>query len=215
MSKAIAKAEFDYGTVEKDVKGKLIYLASQINREKAAMINAGMTVGKHVAEAHSLLAGNGRDGKFTEWVNKVCGFSRRSAYNYMLAFQRFDGCEGIDFISQDALYALSGPDTPPQAVKEAMKLAGKGQRVDVKAAKNLLLKFSDGDQPEPEKKAAKPEAKRDLGELFSEALEHLRKITLLIDEINRQANNTQFRSSVFDSLEVANQDLVKWRKMSK
>jgi hypothetical protein len=208
---------FDYSTVAKDAKGKLIYLAGQINRDKAAVANSLMSIGKHIADAHELLKGNG---KFSDWVQDECGFSRRTAYNYMLAYQRFYGCEGIAQISQDAMYALSGPDTPPAAFKEAVKLAGKGERIDMKQAKNLLLKFSDGEDARDhhasngngKPKAAKPEP--DAAALFTEALEHLRQLTLLLDKINRLKNNTGLRSAVFDSLEVANQDLLKWRKFS-
>ncbi len=212
---ALITTGFDYGTVAKDAKGKLIYLAGQINREKNAVAESLMTIGEHIGEAHQLLAGKGGDGKFSEWVQETCGFSRRTAYNYMLAYQKFHGCEGIAYISQDAMYALSGPETPPGAFKEAVKLAEKGQRVDLKHAKNLLLKFGDGEDAGDHAsngKAKPAKAEATVAELFSEGLEHLRKLTLLLDKINRLANNTELRSAVFDSLEVANQDLLKWRK---
>jgi len=214
---AVVGGGFDYGVVSKEQKGKLIYLAGQINRERVTVATSLMSIGKHINDAHEILAGEGREGNFSDWIQETCGFSRRTAYNYMLAYQRFHGCGAINQISQDAMYYLSGPSTPPEAIKEAVKQAEKGQRVDLKFAKNLLLKFSDEDADDGKAaKAAKPEkAEPEVGELFSEAFEHLRKLTLLLDRINRQANNTGLRSAVFDSLEVANQDLLKWRKASK
>jgi hypothetical protein len=214
MTKQLVAAGFDYSSVDRDAKGKLIYLASQINREKVNLAKSGMAIGKQIAEAHALLAGEGRDGKFAEWVSLVCGFSRRSAYNYMLAFERFSECDNVEQINQDALYALSGPNTPAGAIKEATKLAEKGQRVTMSDVKNLLLKFSDDDRQEAAPKQPKAAAEPDLSQLFTDALEHLRQLALLLDKINRQANNTALRSEIFDSLEVANADLIKWRKVA-
>ena len=215
MGKQLAVVGFDYSAVSKDVKGKLIYLAGQINRQKMAAMDALMTMGKDINEAHQLLAGEGRDGKFAEWIEDVCGVSRRTAYNYMHAYQRFSGCGAIAYITQEAMYALSGPTVPPEAAKAAAKAAEKGERIDLKYAKNLLLKFDD-EEPEPAKPKDKPaKAEPEVGELFSQAFEHLRQLTLLLDRINRQAKNDGLRHTVFDSLEVANQDLIKWRKQSK
>lgn len=61
----------------------------------------------------------------------------------------------------------------------------------------------------------KPADEAPVGKLFSKLLEHLRQCTLLLDEINRAAPNETLRTEIFNSLEVANEDVHKWRKSAK
>jgi len=219
-AKGLITVGFDYGSLDKDVRGKLINLAGQISRGKGEYLKASMVIGEAISEAHGLLP----EGKFSAWVEDQ-GFSRQSAYNYKNAWEKFGSCKTVLHMSQDAMYALAGDSVPPQAVKEAIRLADRGEKVTKKVAKQILLKFAangharsgDDDQPssgdrEPPTVAKKePEAP----ELFSDAFELLRRLTLKLDEINNKARNEQLRREVADSLEVANQDLLKWRKASK
>lgn len=140
VSKALTTA-FDYKAVKEETKGKLIYLAGQIKKEAASHTRTGIAIGESVAKAHALLAGDGRDGQFKGWVEAECGFSIRTAYNYMQAWQTFGESEAIEQYEPTAMYTLSGPKVPPAAVKEAEKLAKKGERITADLADEIVGKF--------------------------------------------------------------------------
>ena len=85
--KAITVTAFDYSTLDKDVAGKLQSLAVQVRRGSMKVGEGGMEVGEAVFEAHKLLAGNGREGKFKAWVQDN-GLSVSSAYECMYVYER-------------------------------------------------------------------------------------------------------------------------------
>lgn len=256
MSKAIAVAVFDYAQVDKDTKGKLIALAGQVKRERAKHASSGMALGEAISEAHQLLAGDGRDGSFANWVEAECGFSRTSAYRYMWTWQRFGKCSSLEHFTSEALEKLATPTTPEPAVKEAMKLADKGQRINKDKATEILNRFREvangkpkpsapDDSPLPAnqsgsrvdsgdgyidpieaacqhdfddeacRKCHMPRPEPPSGKLFSRLLEHLRQAVLLLDEIAKVAPNGKLHESAMNSLDCANQDILKWRKASK
>jgi hypothetical protein len=142
VTKALT-VRFDYDSVEKEAKGKLVYLAGQIKKESASHTRTGIAIGESVAKAHEILAGDGRDGQFSQWVEAECGFSKRTAYNYMNAWQTFGKSESIEQYEPTAMYTLSGSKVPPDAVKEAEKLAKKGERITAEKADEILGKFRD------------------------------------------------------------------------
>lgn len=141
MGKELSTAVFDYSVLDKDAKGKLISLAGSIKREKAKHAASGMAIGESVAAAHAILAGEGGDGKFSEWVELECGFGRTSAYNYLWTWQKFGNCSTVEQFDAGALYALASPKAPPKAVAEAEKLADKGHKITLDKARELLDKF--------------------------------------------------------------------------
>jgi hypothetical protein len=136
-------ATFDYSAVPAEAKGKLIRLAGQIKKASGEHVAKILEIGQAVAEAHELLAEDGRDGAFAPWVERECGFTSRTAYNYMRVFQRFcpSNTETISHFSPTALYALTAPETPEAATKEAIKQADKGHRLDLEQAKAIIEKF--------------------------------------------------------------------------
>lgn len=154
MSKAIAAVGFDYEGIDKDIKGKLTYLAGQIRKSTKSHIENVLELGKLIEQAHEALAGGGRDGEFGPWVEAECGFTKKTAYNYLHAFQRFNKCESLSHFSAEAVYALAGPDVPDKAVSEAVKLADKGVRVNAGKAREILDKFREVHKANPRKKPA-------------------------------------------------------------
>lgn len=139
MSKTLIT--FDYAGIDKDTKSKLVSLAGDFNRAMREHANAGMAAGKAASQAHELLAGEGKEGSFAGYAEGVLGVSRQTAYNYMWAWDRFGKCKSLLHFSAEAMYALASPKAPPQAAKEAEKLADKGERVNIAKAKELLDKF--------------------------------------------------------------------------
>lgn len=156
MSKEIAV--FDYSDFPDNIKGKLIRLAGQIKRASVEHVEKIFELGEIISEAHELMAGAGRDGAFNPWVEKECGFSRRTAYNYLRVFQTFGKkCATLHTLSPTALYTLSAPETPKAAVEEAKKVAAKGLPMDAEQAKEIIAKFR-ANHPAPKAKPTPPPA---------------------------------------------------------
>lgn len=154
MSTELTK--FDYGGLDKP---KLVYYAGQFAKAMEAHTKSGMAIGQIVAEAHALFAEDGRDGLFSKWVESELRISRQTAYNYMWAFERFGNCKTVLQFDAAAMYALASPKVPPEAAKEAQKLADKGHRIDKKKAKELVARFSD--KPKRAKSNGKPLSQSD------------------------------------------------------
>jgi hypothetical protein len=141
VSKAVAVVTFDYEGIDKDTKGKLTYLAGQIRKSAKGHITHALEMGEHIHEANDALAHAGCEGRFSEWVKAECGFSRKTAYNYMNAFARFGGnCESLTQFTAEAVYLLAGDDVPEGAIKEALKMADKGERIGLETAKATVEK---------------------------------------------------------------------------
>lgn len=140
----MAKTElvaFDYSKVDADTKGKLIALAGAIGRDKKSGAKVMLSLGESISTAHELLAKGGKDGMFSEWVERECGFERTTAYNYLWAFKRFSNCSTIEQFSPTSMYLLSAPESPNAASAEAEKRAGKGEKITVAKAKEILSRF--------------------------------------------------------------------------
>ena len=73
------------------------------------------------------LARNG-NGTFTRWVTERCGFTDRTARNYIAAFETFgqDAETVSGTFDAKAMYLLSSDNTPETATKQALELAKGG-----------------------------------------------------------------------------------------
>ncbi|HUS38427.1 MAG TPA: hypothetical protein VMX74_03210 [Pirellulales bacterium] len=115
-----------------------------------------LAIGKHIDAVHRLLAGDGRDGAFAPWIEKRCGFSRSSAYNYLFAFRRFgEKCPTVGHFSPQALYLLSAENCPKEATQEAVSLAQQGGRITDSIARKLRTKHS-ASKPQQDDAPVKP-----------------------------------------------------------
>jgi hypothetical protein len=142
MTKAIAVVGFDYVGVNKDTKQKLICLAGDVRRSTKNHIEHALDMGKAVYAAHDLLASAGCASKFGAWVASECGFSKRTAYNYLNAYVRFDGNRAsLAQFTTEAVYFLASDDVPEEAVNEALRLAGKGSRINREAAQEIASQY--------------------------------------------------------------------------
>lgn len=263
-SKELAVVGFDYGSVDADTKGKLLSLSAHFVAAAKAHCSTGIDAGKIIADAHELLAGDGRDGKFKKWISQQLGISRQTAYNMLWSWQRFGKCKTVlHLFDQAAIYLLASPKVPDEAVSEAKAMAEKGEKVSLDAAKSVRNKYR---KPKAKKKKAEtesppadagqtppwpclrtggdhkwgpdedrlgkqccqecgetegapelPAAKTDTPvlKLFAKLNEHMGKSVRLLDDINRLLPDDKLRKEIFDSLEVANEDILKWKKGAK
>jgi len=142
MAKQIAKANFAYAAVPAEAKGKLIWFAGQIGKQKVVHAKAGLEMGKMLAEAQGLCG----EKPFPEWVESECGFSVRTAYNYMAAHRDFGDCATVAQIELGAMYELT---KNKGAKREAIKLADKGVSVTQSMAKKLIKESKPNPPPKP------------------------------------------------------------------
>ncbi len=258
-SKELAVVGFDYGTVDPDAKGKLLSLAGSFVVAVKQHCSTGLEAGKVIADAHELLAGDGRDGKFKKWISQQLGISRQTAYNLLWSWQRFGKCKTIlHLFDQGAIYLLASPKVSDSAVSEAKAMAEKGEKVSLDIAKSVRNKYRKTSPKKPKEKPSPPEqpsgpcirtgaehrwgpdedrlgkqcclecgetegapelpgppADTASSKLFANVDQFLGKVVRWLDEINKIAPNESLRKEIMDSLEVAQKDILKWKKGAK
>ncbi len=128
---ALTATKFDYSTVDADGKSKLLWYAAEIRKAGVAHVEAGLEMGRMLAEARELCG----EKPFREWAPAECGCSLRTAYNYMAAFSEFGECATVAHIELGAMYLLTNND---RAKKKAIKLSEKGITVTQTVAKKLV-----------------------------------------------------------------------------
>lgn len=122
----------DTATALTKANEKLDSLLEQIDNAKADMVTGVITIGRSLSEAREILAGKG---EFLGWVEANCGFSQRTAYNYLDAFEVFGTFAKFANIQDSALYVLAKSEP---AAKKAKELANRGQRITHEKAKELV-----------------------------------------------------------------------------
>ena len=144
LREAIAEAEADYQKQTQadaqDLDSHVETEAKEIDRLKAHTVKTIIDIGKHLDIVHTLLSGAGRDGSFTPWVRGRCGFTARTAWNYLAAYRTFGKCETISHFSAMALYVLSGNSCPEDATAEAIERAANGEEITEKLAREIKAK---------------------------------------------------------------------------
>lgn len=133
---------FDYALIaDKDDRGKLECLERDVRKRKHRVADDLCEIGKTLATARDLKACH-KGGVFGAWCQWV-GFSKTQAYRYIQVFETFGDVSSrsnLERLQDSALYALSEPETPKEAVKEALKLADQGKIVTHKNAKEIIAK---------------------------------------------------------------------------
>lgn len=93
-------------------------------------------------------------GMFLPWLKSEFGLSQKTANNFVHVAERFEG-KLVKFtnLSVSALYALAAPDTPQDAIDEALQRAERGEKITHALAKQII------EAQEALKKAQEAEAK--------------------------------------------------------
>jgi len=131
--------KFDYNQIEQEHRKATIAAAVEINAHTSRMQESALTIGKRLLAIKDVLP----HGQFEDWVTTEFTFSIRTAQNFMNVFERFGNHpKAIDLFSPSGLYLLAAPSTPPEAVKaavkEAKKIAKKGEKMSREAVKNII-----------------------------------------------------------------------------
>lgn len=161
MAKAELIASFDYESVEKESKGKLIALAGQIKRHGNDLIKSVVEIGEAIHLANDLLS-VGRAGQFKAWVESETGLSSTTAYEWMAVYRRSLNFPIIGKFPPTVAYLLSPESVPDAAIKDFEKQVDKGTRPTVAAAKATLARFKDvADKPARTKSPTKVRSQSD------------------------------------------------------
>ena len=132
-----AAAPFDYNTLPTSLQSDL--------RAEAASIRAQTktTVLTIIQSGHALIKVKGKllHGQFSAWVESECGFSLRTAENYIKAAEFAEGkTQYIALLPPASVYRLAAKSTPPEIVQEVIERIESGGRV---SAKQIAEAFKD------------------------------------------------------------------------
>ncbi len=237
MTKELKTTSFDYEGLDKDLKGKLVALAGQIRRSTKSHLEHALDMGQAIEEALELLAKAGKEIIFSDWVKRECGFSVRTAYNYVNAYSRFGGSRAsLAQFTAEAIYLLSDDKITSETVDTAINLANKGTRITKDVAEELKRKYQPDerpDDPEPEDMAdgedsstgvadsggsSSHEEEADGAEeapaaakLFAEAEKHYAALTQLLDQLNKLVPHHS-KADAQESLNLSYLDFRAWRR---
>ena len=166
---------FDYELVSNDEAGKLQCLAGEIARGRKKHADAIIETGESLVAAQDVLSKHG-SGTFQKWVEAECGFTPKTAYNYISAYEQFGDCEIISQIEPTAMYALAKNEP---AKKKALTLMEKGVKITSAIANKLIKAVKEaaaaasgggGGEPDPAEEEAAEELPDGLAERVVEAV---------------------------------------------
>lgn len=200
MAKAELIVGFSYKDMDKETAGKLQHFAKVLQGLKNTLAGDVMKIGETIAIAHEQFANQG-NGNFLKWVEFEAGFSKSSAYNYMLAYKVFGDVPNVGRIEDSAMYALAQNDTPEKARKEVLKLTDSGVKVTHRQAKAIIKKYkppkgTPGDSvstPNPPKlEPPKPELTKEeqLKLELKKVRSYVEGLVRALDDANRIKRNT-------------------------
>ena len=99
--------------------------------------------GDELIRAHGLLA-NHKNGTFWAWAKDWCRLGRSQGLRYMNAAKAVppaNRTKVAQYIELTALYELTAPSSPPQALEGAIKAASEGKNVRKKDADGMIQDF--------------------------------------------------------------------------
>jgi hypothetical protein len=125
---------FDYGDVPADTAAVLRAQASRIRTMVRSTTETIIQVGNDLIAVKQTIG----HGKFRDWIEAECGFSVRSAENYIKAAEFAEGKSAtVAFLQPATVYRLAAKSTPAVLVQNVMRRAESGEvvsDVDVAAA---------------------------------------------------------------------------------
>lgn len=135
-----------YGDLPSDQRKALEQLAAKIRNRAKTTTNAILEIGAALIEAKRQVA----HGVFAKWVAVDCGFSMRTAQNYMRA-ARFlaDKGETVALLAPATIYRLSAKNTAPEIVASVLKRVETGLVPTECEVAALFAKAKSSQKPQP------------------------------------------------------------------
>lgn len=128
---------FDYSALDVQIRDGVMSRAVEIKQWAAKTAQGVVEIGRLLAEQKKVLG----HGHFLNWVEMELGWTDRTVRNFMSVASRFKSENFSDLqIGTSALYLLSAPSTPEQAVAEAIDRAQSPGGLSHKDAKEIVQK---------------------------------------------------------------------------
>lgn len=138
-----APLNYDYSLIAEEHREKVRSAARDIKHRERRAVNDIAEIGKSLADVRDRL----EYGQFGEWIEQEFGWRKTMAYTFMNVAEALPKFGKVENFGLSALYQLSAPSTPDEAIEEANQIAENGQRVNHKIAKVLVDKHK---PPKPE-----------------------------------------------------------------
>ena len=116
-------------------------LAEQVRKHSRSSTKSIIAIGEALRDAKKHL----EHGKFVEWVVAECGFTIRTAQNYLRAAELTDKSEIVSLLNPAAIYRLAKASTPPDVVDRVLEMLYAGE-VPTEAAIIHMILASSQDQ---------------------------------------------------------------------
>jgi Protein of unknown function (DUF3102) len=131
----VRRAAFNYASLGSDDAEFLRRRATSIRQGIKSTVEAICDIGVQLCGAKQMLG----HGQFVQWVELECGFSIRSAQNYIRASVfAADKYATVALLPPATVYRLSAKSAPPDVVAEVLARAANGERVsDVEVIRML------------------------------------------------------------------------------
>ena len=139
---------FDYGSMSAPEVAALRSQADKIRRLSRSSMATIIELGRELVDAKKRLP----HGQFERWVEAECGFTRRTANNYMTAASFADDKpETVSDLSPSLVYQLASKSTPVEIVDEILDRARKGEVIDQREVECRLREASRQQRAEAKK----------------------------------------------------------------
>ena len=132
---------YDYSQVDEAHREQVMEAAVDIKRREHRAAMDIVEIGRSLIDVRDRLP----YGQFVPWLETEFGWQKSMAYNFMAVAESFPKFGKVENFGLSALYLLSGPNVPDEAVTEANEVAERGERVTHKAAKAIV----DRHRPKP------------------------------------------------------------------
>ena len=165
---------FDYNGVPAVTAAALRAEASRIRKLVKATTASIIEAGRALIAVKEQLD----HGQFSDWVDAECGFSLRTAENYIRACQFAEGKNAtVALLSPATVYRLAAKSTPPEVVDAVLQQAAKGEVISDDNVQVALAKAQQEKREANKKKTAKRRAetirrKREFTEINDEDEEY-------------------------------------------
>ena len=116
---------FDYGPLPQEKVGALRACCARIRTQIMKTVAPIIAIGRELIAAKKIL----RHGAFGDWVESECGFTMRTAQNYMKASRLSSKYESVSHLPPATLYRMCGRRTPVELVDKVVACASRGEEV--------------------------------------------------------------------------------------
>jgi hypothetical protein len=128
---------FDYGPLPQERALALRECRTRIRTEMMKTVAPIIAIGGELIAAKKMLG----HGAFGDWVESECGFTVRTAQNYMKASRLAGKCESISYLPAATLYRMCSRRLPLDLFDKVVECASRGQEVSEAEFNRMYREF--------------------------------------------------------------------------